>query len=397
MVTLAALLFVYCYAAAFLLLLIRSWWATYLLYGSFSTSRVWFMIRLSHYTYVLYRQTIPCVVSLAIIAAFLYGSRLPAPAFGAGVAMAVIAVFLIGKSIQPPAALFLSSSSWSAADLLVEVNVALSPMRCIAFLDPKKMHFLQRNAIADNIRARDPKLWKSIVHQLVEMVPIIILDTRGDSRAVMQEAFIVLTPRYARKTIFILDDDGGAPALQVHGIDPKDHALACVTVDELAPLLFERRTNSPRRAQWKSKTPVHENWGNVPSIVVIALPEGFDSHHVIDLALTSGKQLLLLLTPLSDIEQEAARWTLDYSWEFVHDPRLVMMIFEESLRAFVRIAFLRDVASQLPHYQARALQPPLTFEQLNVPEPVWNAVWQFLQDLHRHAEQREHEVRYVRR
>src|SRR3954468_18924585 len=105
MVTLAALLFVYCYAAAFLLLLIRSWWATYLLYGSFSTSRVWFMIRLSHYTYVLYRQTIPCVVSLAIIAAFLgvYGSRLPAPAFGAGVAMAVTAVFLIGKSIQPPA------------------------------------------------------------------------------------------------------------------------------------------------------------------------------------------------------------------------------------------------------------------------------------------------------
>jgi hypothetical protein len=55
---------------------------------------------------------------------------------------------------------------------------------------------------------------------------------------VIQEILILLEPMHARRTMFITDEAGRAPALEFLGIDPRDHALTCVTEDELIPLLW---------------------------------------------------------------------------------------------------------------------------------------------------------------
>jgi hypothetical protein len=235
------------------------------------------------------------------------------------------------------------------------------------------------------------------------MTPIVILDTRGETPAVLQEAFILLDPKRAQKAVFITEDDGRAPALEAHGIHPADHALTCVTEDELIPLLWGRSESPvvpPQSVSWETaghdEVLAPESWEVLPSVLVIVLLDGFDSKEVIRHALSSGKRLLQLVAPLSDLEPKDARWSVDFSWEFVHNRKLALMIFETSARALIRISFLREIGYRVPRQAARGLGPPWTFEKLNQPEPVWSAVYAFLQDLKLLAEEAGLQIRVVR-
>jgi hypothetical protein len=265
------------------------------------------------------------------------------------------------------------------------------------------MHFMQRNAMGENLRTKNPQVWKSIVYQLIEMTPIVILDTRGESKPILYEAFIMLDPKRAHKAVFITDDNRRAPALEAHGIHPADHALTCVTEEELVPLLWDRSESvfmPPESVSWRAarhdEVLTLESWDNLPSTLMINLVDGFDSEEVIRHALSSGRRLLQLLTPLSDLESQDAQWSLEFSWEFVHNRKLALMVFEESARALIRIDFLREVGHRLQRHAARGFSPPWTFEQLNQPEPIWSAVYDFLRELARLAEESGLQVRVVR-
>jgi len=395
----------YVYTARFLRLLIQSWWRTRLAFGGFPLGASWQLLRLMRHSRRIYWELLVSLLgifgTLLIWSAF--RSIWPRSMIAFFICLLTQGIFVLFKSLQPPIALFLAGSSQYAADLLVQINIAVSPLRCVALLDPQKMHFLQRNAMGENLRAKDPQLWKSIVYRLIEMTPIVILDTRSKSESILQEAFMMLDPRRAPKGVFITDDDGRAPALEAHGIHPADHALTCVTEDELIPLLRDRSDSPvvlPQTVSWGTagddEVLAPESWESLPSVLVIVLLDGFDSKEVIRHALSSGKRLLQLVAPLSDLEPQDARWSVDFSWEFVHNRKLALMIFETSARALIRITFLREVGYRVPRYAARGLGPPWTFEKLSQPEPVWSAVYDFLQDLKLLAEEAGLQIRVVR-
>jgi hypothetical protein len=404
-ITIAAEICCYAYTWSLLRLLARSWWRTRELFGGLPLGATWQMLRFLRYSRNLYSETLSSmVVVISVICIWLpQRSNLPRPMIAVLLAMVAQSFFLLFKSLQPPAALFLTSSSPYAADLLVQINIALSPLRCVALLNPKRMHFMQRNALGDNLRTKNPHIWKSIIYRLIEMTPIIILDTRGESAPVMQEAFIMLAPERARKAVFITDENGRAPALEAHGIKPADYALTCVTEEELIPLLRDWTQSayslpqpiSLRDARHSGSLTL-ESWETLPAILVIALFDFFDSEAVIKQAAASNQQLLQLWTPLSELEEKDLQWSLEFSWEFVHNPKLALMIFEESTRALIRIDFLLEIAAQVPRQVARGFRRPLTFEQLNQPEPIWSAVWDFLMDLAQQAKERSLQTRFVR-
>jgi hypothetical protein len=125
------------------------------------------------------------------------------------------------------------------------------------------------------------------------------------------------------------------------------------------------------------------------------LIDSFDSRQVVEYALSSDKDLLALSGPLSKIDEDAAEWTLDLSWEFLHEPRLVLLVLERSGMVITRIDFLRIVFRELSWHTARAPKGPLTFEQLNQPEPIWAAINGLASELIRLAENRDLTCRII--
>jgi hypothetical protein len=394
----------YGFAGSLLLMLLRVCWTTVRFFGGLPVGAVSQMLRFTFHSQSLYRETLPALLGPAIAAGIWlpFGARLPRPMIAFLVATFAQSVFLLVRSLQPPVALFLGGSSPAAADLLVRINTVLWPLRCVALLDPVRMHFLQRNAVGDNLRTRDPRLWKSIVHGLIETTPIVVVDTRKASGPLAQEAFIVLAPAHAAKVAFITGEDRRAPALDVHRIDPRRHALTCVTEEELIPLLWDwtqTRHSLPQPLDGRTLRPralEPENFENLPTVLAVILVDGFDSEGVVHEALASGRQLLHLSTPLSRFEQQDAQWLLELSWEFVHNPDLAVMIFDESARALIRISYLREVGNSLQQRRVQGLVPPFSFSQLDQPEPIWAAVRGFLMELAEQAKASGREVRYVR-
>lgn len=346
------------------------------------------------------RRWLPAFASITGIACLVLLGRAPMerPVILAFIALLAQHVVLLAGEIVPPAALFLTSSSREAADLLVRINFALSPLRCVALLNPKHMHFLQRNAISDNLRTRDPYLWKGIVHLLIDLVPLVIIDARSGTTAAMEEVFIMLDPRRAGKALFIIGDDGGAPALRIHGIDPVEHALRCATENELVPLLHDWKHS----AAWSWIPPSHdpepaaETWEGLPSVLVVIV-EDFDSDAVIRQAILSGKRLLHLMPPFSVLEEDVAQWALRYAWEFVHDRNLVLMHFQATGNTMIQVDFLRAVASRLRHYAAAGHRGEWTFEQLVSPDVLSQAVEEFVAELCRHANDAGLTIRIINR
>lgn len=87
----------------------------------------------------------------------------------------------------------------------------------------------------ESLRTRDG-LWEQTVRELIDMVPIVILDTRVVSDHVLQEAAWMLQPERLHQVTFVTDDEGNAPVLE--SILPKneiylEHRSRLVKEDEL--------------------------------------------------------------------------------------------------------------------------------------------------------------------
>jgi hypothetical protein len=282
----------------------------------------------------------------------------------------------------------------------VRINRGIAPLRAVALLDYNRMTYLQRrNSVNDNLRTTDPTIWKSIVHRLIDLAQLVVIDTRGASEPVKHETFMMLDPRRARKAIFIKDCDGRCPALEVHGIDPRDHALPTVTDEELIPELRERLESA--RSQGLGAAPcteplLREGWESLPSVVVVVAVDSFDSEDLVHLARTTDKQLLGLWCPETHVKTEEANWAFDLSWEFAHNPKVALLVFEKSIQVLIRASFLRAVAAQVERCTARGHRGPLSWEQLNQPDPIGAAVHQFVRQLMAIAEQHGFTFRVVK-
>jgi hypothetical protein len=339
------------------------------------------------------------VILCAAVAAFVI-----VLSYGLGITMRValsvpfvaVCIGLLLRTLQPPVVLFLTSSSPHAGRLLGQINRGLTPLRAVGLLDPHRVGFVQRLLLKqDNLRTRDPQVWKSLVCRLIDLTPIVIIDSRGEAEPVCQETLLMLHPKRVGKALFITADDGRCRSLEVHGIDPAKHALSRVTENELISQLRYWTQSAGHlpcpfdpRVLHDEVDLIPENIDTLSSVLVVVLLDDFDSSALIELALHSDKKLLTVYGPLVPQNEQTAQWAFSVAWHFLHDPKLALVRFRKSEQLMVRIQFLREACGELPRFRAKAHQGRLTFEQLNQPEPILAALQDFSDEMIKQATKR---------
>jgi hypothetical protein len=165
------------------------------------------------------------LLCLAITAAFYAMSDLMV--MRASVALAVLcgltAVFHPLLGLVPPVVLFLGSSDY-AGFLTMKRLQQLGAFQVLSLIDQASPD-VSRQYVAhygglgpdptaprfDSLRTRT-KWWKPTVRELMETTPILVLDTRTATPAVVGELGWALTPSLYDKTLFLVGDNGAAPA-----------------------------------------------------------------------------------------------------------------------------------------------------------------------------------------
>ncbi len=313
-----------------------------------------------------------------------------------------IGLSIFSRCAQPPAVLLLTSSSPRTVELIERFRAAIFPLRVIALVDHGGLRSLNPLAWVDNLRTSDPAVWKSVVISLIELAPVVVIDTCGESRSVSEETSLMLSPDRIRKAVFLTDNFGRYPALSVNGIDPFAHAVRLLNVDEMVETLAHYSLGRDY-LPWPTELPltdprqplIKENWESLPSVLMVGLAGGdFDSRWLVDAALRSDKDLLTCASPWFDISRSGAEHLLSLDWEFIHNHRLAAIAVREQ-QVVVRIAFLREFAAELPQISATGHRGPHTWEELNQPDPVDAALWRWAHAIENTAEKHGWKVRQV--
>jgi len=238
------------------------------------------------------------------------GNSFSLPTYSFSVAIAILssAILAIMQLVQPPTVLLLTGSSSKSSKLLQQINTAILPHKAVALLSFRSFDQFQRFNYFINLRTNDPDVWKSVVYRLIDISPLVVIDTRGDRHAVEEETFIMLDPTRVRKAIFLGGKDDTYPALAAYGIDPHQVGIKTVTEDGLMPLL-KSLTQSSKYLPWPpppySKDTNHsvipENFNTAPSIRFYILIDSFDSDQLVSEARASGKDLLIVILSRSRI------------------------------------------------------------------------------------------------
>jgi hypothetical protein len=325
--------------------------------------------------------TLMLALSALSPALWLIGAQSLAPLAPLGVAWAVI---IFSRCSQPPAVLLLTSSSPRTVDLLNRINSAIFPLRVVALVDSRRMNGLSPLSWMDNLRTRNSTVWKGIVNSLIDLSPVVVVDTQGETGAVAHETSLMLERNRVRKAVFLTDGSGRYPALSANGIDPYEHALPLLDSTELIGRLrhyAHGRDYLPWPVEFPERPPdraiVPEDLNTLPSVLFIGHADGFDSAWLIQTALASDKELLQVATPWTRVPATGADYVLNLTWEFLHDPRLAAISVSTMELFLVRIDFLRQFGAELPSVSARGHRGPLTDESLDQPDPVHAAVWKW--------------------
>jgi hypothetical protein len=155
-----------------------------------------------------------------------------------GWAMLALAAFVIARAALPPAALVLAASAGDPSIVRV-VARALFPMRVVHLLEGERR---------SSVRPRGGTSWREVVDWFMETVPMIVVDTRFDTEAVMAEMGRLLHPQIAEKSLFVTHGDGRAPALDRGTGGTPPPRLRQMAREELA-LAVHRFRARPRKRQ----------------------------------------------------------------------------------------------------------------------------------------------------
>jgi hypothetical protein len=167
-------------------------------------------------------------------------------------ALLLIALLCFTLFLVPPTTLVFSSSTDKQLRWALSLKRFIGGRRVISLLDTGYMTIkpsvsgiwsimLRRSgSLTDVLRMSDTDNWQAGVIELIEISPIVIVDTRVCTQALMFEASTVLTPQYAYKAIFVSDENGACPVLERlldEGKVSSDHLVSVVKEDALGPLL----------------------------------------------------------------------------------------------------------------------------------------------------------------
>jgi hypothetical protein len=242
-----------------------------------------------------------------------------------------------------------------------------------------------------------------MVHRLIDIAPVFVVDTVHRTGPVLYEAFLMLSPERAARTVFISNDEGVCPSLLAAGIDPSEHAIPVTSTDDMEEavlrllcVLSTRPKNEIARTQ--SRIPVvREDWDALPSMLMIGLAEGLDGEFLLAQARHTDKGLIALLVPLSSLSQDAAMLSVELSWDFSRNPRLVGLYLQTSGLAMVRREFLLEHPDLLDIHVPCVSPQRMSFEDMNKPEPVGVAMHKLCQGWKKAAEHHGLEFRFARK
>jgi hypothetical protein len=141
-------------------------------------------------------------------------------------ALALIGLLCLTLFPVPPVAVVFSSSTDKQLRWALSLKRFTAGRRVISLLDTGFLAvkarvsdawlitLLRSGSLTDVLRTSNPNRWQAVVRELIEISPIVIVDTRVCTRALLFEASAMLTSEYAYKAIFIRADDGTSPVLE---------------------------------------------------------------------------------------------------------------------------------------------------------------------------------------
>lgn len=154
--------------------------------------------------------------------------------------------------LVPPTVLVLSSSTDRQVRWALTLKKFTGGRRVVSLLDTGYMAVeprvgdlwsvtLKRSAtLTDVLRTSGAEGWEAGVEELIDLSPIVVVDARVCTRALLFEASAALAPRNAHKALFVSEDGGGCPlfeGLLAEGrVDPRTR-VSVVGEGELGPLL----------------------------------------------------------------------------------------------------------------------------------------------------------------
>jgi len=115
---------------------------------------------------------------------------------------------------KPPTILLLGCSSQQLNNTHMDLKISMNGLRVVSLVDATKAESASVFSflLGDSLRTTDNK-WQEVVHQLMEIVPIIVIDTRIASPAIIYEASYVMRTGLIYKTVFLSESNGESPVL----------------------------------------------------------------------------------------------------------------------------------------------------------------------------------------
>lgn len=167
------------------------------------------------------------------------------------------------RTTTAPVALLLGTSTHTSIRRQRDVKRRLSPLRVVSLLDvdvPWDPGLAQEMAL-DCFRTTNEDDWWPVITRLLDIAPVIAIDTAAETAGVLREGRYILGTELARKCLFLTRPDGSAPILDrllpAAGLERRDLRLARYedaprVMATMVAALARRRATRPRMPRNKS-------------------------------------------------------------------------------------------------------------------------------------------------
>lgn len=126
-----------------------------------------------------------------------------------GIVLPVLAAFAV-----PPTVLLLTPSGVAGSAMLMQLVQSLRPLRVVGLL---RDHTRELGFSRDEIRSGDlrthERRWRAVVRPLMDVVPIVVIDTRAATGPMVAEIGWMLLPERSGKAVFLVGPQGECPGI----------------------------------------------------------------------------------------------------------------------------------------------------------------------------------------
>lgn len=165
--------------------------------------------------------------------------------FGA-VCVSVTQLYFLSTIVRPATGLFLSGSSLDAIALHANLKRSRISLRVIALLDMDRVldtsrvdhEWMSMIIGPDCLRTSDQDVWQYVIELLIRHVPLIVLDARSTSQAVVHEATRLSNTGNFYKTLFVTGVDGHAPVLDFLSTSENAEITVAVVAEQQIAAVF---------------------------------------------------------------------------------------------------------------------------------------------------------------